>query len=83
MLLLEEQVSMLNDNKLNKLQIFDIWVGEPFNFAIEFDEKQHFNQYRLLTLKHYDTIDVGFEMEKYIENCKGVVMKPGKSGFQN
>lgn len=81
-LILEEQVSMVNDDKLNKLQIFDVWVDEPFNFAIEFDEKQHFNQYRLLTLKHYGTFEVGFDVESYIENCKDVVMKPGKSGFQ-
>ena len=81
-LILKEQVSMVNDDKLNKLQIFDVWVDEPFNFAIEFDEKQHFNQYRLLTLKHYGNFEVGFDVERYIENCKDVVMKPGKSGFQ-
>ena len=73
---------MVNDDKLNKLQIFDVWVDEPFNFAIEFDEKQHFNQHRLLTLKHYGNFEVGFDVERYIENCKDVVMKPGKSGFQ-
>lgn len=45
---------MLNENfvlKKHSLARVDIWFEEPYNFICEFDEKQHFNQYRLITLK--------------------------------
>jgi len=79
---LHERLALIEQKKLSQLQRFDIWVGEPFNFAVEFDEKQHFNQYRALTLKHYDNFETGFIVKQYKENCKGIRMKPGKSGFQ-
>ena len=79
---LHERLALIEEKKLTQLQRFDIWVGKPFNFAIEFDEKQHFNQYRALTLKHYDNFETGFIVKQYNENCEGISMKPGKSGFQ-
>jgi hypothetical protein len=74
-------VSELTDKKLKQKQSFDIWIGEPFNFAVEFDEKQHFNQYRKITLKYYDEIDIKFPLQFYKELNDKITFKPGKSGF--
>jgi hypothetical protein len=62
-------------------QSYDIWISEPFNFAIEFDEKQHFNQFRKVTLEHYSGIPVAFDLVEYKSYCQGM-SKPGSSGFQ-
>jgi hypothetical protein len=62
-------------------QKYDIWIGSPFNFAVEFDEKQHFNQFRKRTLSFYEQIPTGFSMDMYKElNTK--IVNPGISGFQ-
>lgn len=79
--LLLEIIEELTDKKLNQKQSFDIWIGEPFNFAIEFDEKQHFNQFRKITLDFYDKINIKFPLRIYKELNKGIKIKPGKSGF--
>lgn len=79
--ILIEQLEELSDKKLNQKQSFDIWIGEPFNFAIEFDEKQHFNQFRKITLDYYDKIDIKYPLQVYKELNNGIVIKPGKSGF--
>lgn len=80
---LNEKHTELTAKNLTQNQSFDIWIGEPFNFAVEFDEKQHFNQYRKITLKYYNRIDTGFPIELYRELNKYVILKPGKSGFTN
>ncbi len=60
----------------------DIWFKEPYSFIVEFDEKQHFNQFRLRTLEHgYKLIKTGFDVTRYTELCKQNVIRPGKSGF--
>lgn len=79
--LLKEKFAELTDKKLKQKQSFDIWIGEPFNFAIEFDEKQHFNQFRKITLDYYDNIDIKFPISLYKELNDGIEIKPGKSGF--
>ena len=63
------------------MQSFDIWIGEPFNFAIEFDEKQHFNQYRKITLGYYERICTKFPLKFYKKLNKDTSIKPGTSGF--
>ena len=78
---LKEKFAELTDKKLKQKQSFDIWIGEPFNFAIEFDEKQHFNQYRKITLDYYDKIDIKFPIQFYKELNNGIKIKAGKSGF--
>lgn len=78
---LKEKFAELTDKKLNQKQSFDIWIGEPFNFAIEFDEKQHFNQFRKTTLDYYDKIDIKYPIRFYKELNNGIEIKPGKSGF--
>lgn len=79
--LLKEKILELSDKKLNQKQSYDIWIGEPFNFAIEFDEKQHFNQYRRITLDYYDKIETKFPVKFYKKLNEDVEIKPGKSGF--
>lgn len=60
----------------------DIWFHEPYNFLCEFDEKQHFNQYRLITLENgYDDLEVSFDYNHYHELSSNRIAKPGKSGF--
>ncbi len=77
--LLIEKIAELTNKK--QKQSFDIWIGEPFNFAVEFDEKQHFNQFRRTTLNYYDKIDIKFPIQLYKELNNGIEIKPGKSGF--
>lgn len=74
------------DNNSNKLKDgkaqMDIWFHEPYNFICEFDEKQHFNQYRLITLETgYDDLEVSFDYNHYTELSKNRNANPGKSGF--
>lgn len=76
-----EKLEQLSDKKLKQKQSFDIWIGEPFNFAVEFDEKQHFNQFRKITLDFYDKIKIKFPLKTYKELNKEIKIKPGKSGF--
>lgn len=60
----------------------DIWFHEPYNFLCEFDEKQHFNQYRLITLENgYDNLEISFDYNHYHELSSNRIAKPGKSGF--
>src|SRR5690606_24745468 len=47
---LDELILSRSYSEQNNLQSIDIWFGEPFNFMVEFDEKQHFNHYRGHTL---------------------------------
>lgn len=63
-------------------QRVDIWFADPYSFAVEFDEDQHFNQFRLLTLQNFPGYDaLLLDYTGYIEQCKGKRVKPGKSGF--
>lgn len=78
---LKEKVTELTERKLKQKQSFDIWIGEPFNFAIEFDEKQHFNQFRKITLDFYDKINTKYPIQFYKELNNEIEIKPGKFGF--
>jgi len=60
---LKEKLKELTHKNYEQKQSFDIWIGEPYNFAIEFDEKQHFNQFREITLNFYDKIKINFPIE--------------------
>jgi hypothetical protein len=63
-------------------QSVDIWFAPPYNFILEFDEKQHFNQYRLATLENYTSDWMIGDLNHYIEKCKAHNAVPGSSGFQ-
>lgn len=76
-----EQLAFVPASKKAQKQAFDIWIGEPYNFAVEFDEKQHFNQYRRLTLDFYQNFKVNFPLQKYKEYNDNVKITPGRSGF--
>ncbi|THD30070.1 hypothetical protein [uncultured Flavobacterium sp.] len=66
----------------NENQYVDIWFSKPYNFIVEFDEKQHFNQYRLATLTDYNSEWIIGDLNIYMENCRKKTLKPGISGFQ-
>lgn len=74
---LEERMQLC---KKHSFQSFDIWFGDPFNFAVEFDESQHFSQFRKITLDYYKEIRTGFDINYYRQLMINV--KPGTSGFQ-
>lgn len=74
-------------NNLDKIkygkQRIDVWFEEPYNFIFEFDESQHFNQFRLRTLEHFDEYNqFPFKFKHYLSLAKQTIVKPGKSGFQ-
>jgi len=67
---------------LNK-QEADIYFYEPFQMIVEFDEDQHFNQFRGMTLKSDFYNDYpGFKIGEYARLSSNLI-KPGskKSGF--
>ena len=65
------------------LQRIDIWFESPYNLIVEFDEDQHFNQFRLITLTHYNEYSKClFDLEHYKNLSAEKIAKPGTSGFQ-
>ena len=78
---LKERLTLVSEKKLLQKQSYDIWIGNPFNFAIEFDEKQHFNQFRLQTFKYYKNHKLGFPISLYSKLNLNVIIKPTNSGF--
>ena len=78
--LTNNKVNYTDEDSKNKKQKFDIWIGEPYNFAIEFDEEQHLNSFRRQTLELYKGFYVGFSINNYLSLCKKTI-KPGTSGF--
>lgn len=64
-------------------QRIDIWFDAPYNFIFEFDESQHFNQYRHRTLVSFNEYhSFSFDLEHYKTLSKQKIVKPGNSGFQ-
>lgn len=78
---LKERLTLVSEKKLLQKQSYDIWIGKPFNFAIEFDEKQHFNQFRLQTFKYYKNHKLGFPINLYSKLNLNAIIKPTTSGF--
>lgn len=80
---LDERISLLDADRYGNMAKIDIWFDKPYNFILEFDERQHFNQFRLKTLeKNYKNFDYSFKYDEYIALSKRYEIKPGKSGFQ-
>jgi hypothetical protein len=74
----KEFKAAVNDN-----QKIDVWYAEPYQFIFEFDETQHFNQFRLATLQHNPYCSKhSFDFEQYRLLSTETVVKPGTSGFQ-
>jgi hypothetical protein len=48
---------------------------------VEFDEKQHFNQFRKITLGFYNRIKTGYPLDYYRKLTEKATVKAGKSGF--
>jgi len=80
---LDERLTQYEDQLRPGVQKIDIYFHEPYNFIFEFDEKQHFNQFRHRTLKHchiYD--DLLSNYTDYLAWNENVTINPGKSGYQ-
>ena len=49
----------------------DAYFPEPYHFIFEFDELQHFTQFRELTLRYYpENIPLAYAPEEYLRFCK-------------
>ncbi|NLP35993.1 MAG: hypothetical protein GX359_12550, partial [Clostridiales bacterium] len=80
---LDDKLDCKSNLMKNGMARIDIWFEEPYNFICEFDEKQHFNQYRFITLKRgYKNLKFSFDYNSYYDLSKEKVIKPGKSGFE-
>jgi len=56
----------------NQTKNVDAIFRDSWNFFLEFDEEQHFNPFRKLTLDYYPSdLTLGFSRDKYIEYCQG------------
>jgi hypothetical protein len=76
------QINLIPYKKLTAKPRIDIWFDEPYNFICEFDETQHFNQYRKITLVNsYKDFKYSFDYDEYINICEKRVLEPGTSGF--
>lgn len=79
---LNEKISLVSQSKLSAKPRIDIWFEEPYNFICEFDETQHFNQFRLMTLENsYKDFLYSFNYNQYLETCRSRILLPQTSGF--
>ena len=79
---LEENIKSCDNRMLKRKARIDIWFEEPYNFICEFDERQHFNQFRLKVFERlYSKMQFNFDLDHYIKLCQNRITKPGKSGF--
>ena len=64
-------------------QRVDIWFEEPFHCMVEFDETQHFNQYRLRTLQAWDGYaHTSFDWDQYVALAGATTLPAGTTPFQ-
>ncbi len=79
---LEDQICLTEQNNKRTLSRIDIWFEEPYNFICEFDEKQHFNQFRQITLENsYKNFEYCLDYESYLNFCKSKKVRRGISGY--
>ncbi len=49
----------------------DAYFPEPYHFIFEFDELQHFTQFRELTFRYYpENVPLAYAQEEYLRFCK-------------
>ena len=79
---LDQQLANAGKNLKPGTQRFDIWFTSPDDFGFEFDETQHFNQFRLRTMECYGGYrNLPFDYDEYVSICRSSNAKPGTSGF--
>lgn len=79
---LNEKISLVSQSKLAAKPRIDIWFEDPYNFICEFDEIQHFNQFRQRTLESsYKDFPYSFNYNHYLETCRSRMLLPQTSGF--
>jgi len=80
---LESRLKEFKDDLNANFQKIDVWYAEPYQFIFEFDECQHFNQFRLATLEHYPYYSKhSFDFEQYRVLSTQKVVNPSTFGFQ-
>lgn len=61
----------------------DFFVPNP-GFVVEFDESQHFTESRRIALESYpEKLDLGFDMEKWIELCTRIKAKDNDPPYRD
>lgn len=64
----------------------DCYFGGKFNFLFEYDELQHFTQYKILALLRYPkNIEYNFNVKTYIDYCKiysNAALRKGPPGYR-
>jgi hypothetical protein len=79
---LDDKLNSSGNNFLGRKAKIDIWFNEPYNFICEFDESQHFNQFRLITLENgYNDLNAVFDLNLYRKLSSKRLVHPGTSGF--
>ena len=79
---INDKISLVSQSKLAAKPRVDIWFEEPYNFICEFDETQHFNQFRQMTLENsYKEFSYSFNYNQYLETCRSRIGLPQTSGF--
>lgn len=79
---LSEALTAAGDSARTGLHKVDAWFHKPYSFAFEYDESQHFNQFRLITLRTVGVYNkLPIDLSGYKSECQRHHVKPGKSGF--
>jgi len=80
---LDARLEECRDQLRSGVQRVDAWFETPYSFILEFDEGQHFNPFRLLTLENFPGYrDYSFDFGHYVGLCRSHSALPGTTGFE-
>jgi hypothetical protein len=79
---LDERLAAYCDQLRYGAMRVDAFFAAPYGFAFEFDEEQHFNRFRALTLEHFPGYgDYSFDYDHYLALCRTTPSAKGTSTF--
>lgn len=79
---LDEQLIAHADHFRYGAMRVDAFFPAPYSFALEFDEQQHFNRFRALTLEHFPNYrDYSFAYDHYLALCHATPGAPDTTTF--
>ena len=79
---LDERMATYADQLRYGAMRVDAFFSAPYSFALEFDEQQHFNQFRASTLEHFPQYrDYSFDFDHYLELCLATPGTPNTTTF--
>ena len=80
---LSERLREYKEQMRGGRQRVDIWFDEPINCMVEFDETQHFNQFRLNTLQTWrGYAQCSFDFKQYLALANATTIPAGTTPFQ-